>query len=286
MCEVVSCWGNLSGGEIMKISGIVLVFILIPAICFSKSTSLYIFAHQDDELLIISRMRKEVKEGVDVHCLWITKGDKGGDPQIREKESRYAMELTGVKSENLYFLKYEDQKSYRALPEIIEKTLQIVKKVKPERIYSPAYEGGNIDHDVANFVAFESARRSGLKIELFEFPTYNYYGKKVRVGEFIPGDDSPVLYTSIDDEEEEFKEKIFDVYKSQYLTIKGLRLFFNELEAVKKGEPYRKMPRYNYLERPHPAPLLYESGVGIGADKKFEDFKDALENYYYREIKK
>jgi LmbE family N-acetylglucosaminyl deacetylase len=277
---MVSKWSNLSGGEKMKNLILILIFLLFSQICFTKSTSLYIFAHQDDELLIISRMRNEVKEGVEVYCLWITDGGKGGPPEVREKESRYAMKLTKVKDENLYFLKYPDQESYKYIPEIVKKTEEIIRKIKPDRIYTLAYEGGNIDHDVANFVAFESAKKSKLKIELFEFPTYNYYGKKFRVGEFIPSKDSEIFYTPIDEEGEEFKEQIFDVYKTQYFLNKGMRLFFNEQEAIKKGEPYRKMLKHNYLERPHPEPLLYESGVGIGNNKSFEQFKSAVENYY------
>lgn len=268
---------------------IVLIFFLYgatarvtPTSAADKSApSLYIFAHQDDELLIMAKMREEIKKGIKVYCIWTTNGGKSAPPEIREKESRKAMELTGVPDKNLYFLGYEDQESHKYLKEIIDRVVEIIKKIKPERIYANTLEGGNIDHDIVNFVAVQAAKQSKLKIKLYEFPLYNFHGNKFRVNEFIPDEHLKIFYTPLNEELIKFKERLFEVYESQKRANLLMRkFFFNEKKAKEKGEPYRAMPKNrDFLKSPHSGKLLYELGLDRRTLHSFEDFKEKVKEY-------
>ena len=121
---------------------------------------LYVFAHQDDEILVLGKMILEIRAGVAVHAVWITDGRKAANPVKRERESRRAMKRIGVAETNLHFLRYPDQKSVQVIPTAFDQMRSLAKAVAPAHIVSPAYEGGNMDHDVAALVAARVAQEA------------------------------------------------------------------------------------------------------------------------------
>lgn len=107
----------------------------------------FVLAHQDDDVFISSKIRQIYQEGKKVILIWLT------GVQKREKEAREAMKLIGVPESNLYFLGYKCFDSHNHVREIVEKISIIFRKEKPKEVYTLAYEGGHIDHDIANFVS-------------------------------------------------------------------------------------------------------------------------------------
>ena len=60
---------------------------------------LFVLAHPDDgDFISGGTVARLVEEGKDVHYLVITRGDAGGNPDIREQEQYWSAELLGVKT--------------------------------------------------------------------------------------------------------------------------------------------------------------------------------------------
>src|SRR5688572_141948 len=119
------------------------------------SCALFIFAHQDDEVAIVPRIRREVENGSSVHCFFLTDGSaNGASPERRNAESRGVLTSIGVAAENLHFLGSVHQTRDQHLEDSLEQSLQLILQTigtQPvHRIYTLAWEGGHPDHDAAH----------------------------------------------------------------------------------------------------------------------------------------
>jgi len=224
----------------------------------SAKSVLYVLAHQDDEVMIAARMRTDALAGRKVTVVWITNGDKAGDPVVREKESRAAMAFLGVPESGLHFLGFEDQGSVKTVKEAYAKALEVARAAAPDAVFSNAYEGGNIDHDVAHFVAAMICRALPNRPPHYEFPLYNSYKGSYRVGTFIPREGVETLATLLDDELVALKIKMLDMYPSQQAIINLMKPLVNKKQLKKLGEPFRHVPDYDYTMPPTEGVLGYE----------------------------
>ncbi|MEW5946335.1 MAG: PIG-L deacetylase family protein [bacterium] len=244
-----------------------------------EETVLYVFAHQDDEVCIAARMRSDVAAGRRVEAVWTTRGDKSGDPEVREKEARAAMAFVGVPDSALHFLGFEDQNSHATLVEAYLKTLEIALKAQPDEVFSNAYEGGNIDHDAAHFVAAMVSRALPDNPPHYEFPLYNSYRGTYQVAKFIPREGVETLYTPLTDELVDVKIKMLDFYPSQKAITGILASLVNRKQLKRTGEPYRRVPAYDYLEPPTDGVLGYELPANR-TPHAFADFRQAVADFY------
>lgn len=222
-------------------------------------TALYIFAHQDDEMLIIAKMEADVRAGRNVHAIWITDGSGTADPKQRETESRAAMKFIGVPQENLHFLGYQDRYSWKHFDDVYRDVMKLVDDLKPAEITADAYEGGNIDHDVASLMGSLAKERFAYVKAAYEFPLYNTYKNNYRANQFLPRDDSPTLYTKLDDKLLNDKIKALEFYPSQAAITTTLKTLIRKDKLKKYGEPYRAVPKYDYTKRPVDETLGYEA---------------------------
>lgn len=70
----------------------------------SRPTILFIGPHPDDiELGCGGTIHRCVQESCRVVCVYLTKGERGGDPQARTREALNACECLGVSDENVHF---------------------------------------------------------------------------------------------------------------------------------------------------------------------------------------
>lgn len=240
---------------------------------------LYIFAHQDDEVMIAARIKNDMNAGRKVDVVWITNGDKGGDPVVREKESRAAMAFLGVPESGLHFLGYEDQASHTTLKEAYLKTLEIARAAAPDVVFSNAYEGGNIDHDVAHFIAAMAVRALQPRPVHYEFPLYNSYKGTYQVAKFIPREGVETLFTPLSDELVALKLHMLDFYPSQQALINLMGRLVDKKKLKKRGEPFRAVPDYDYLKPPTDPPLGYEL-KNNRIPHTFSDFRAAALDFY------
>ncbi|MFA6451108.1 MAG: PIG-L family deacetylase, partial [bacterium] len=159
-----------------------------------QKTIIFVFAHQDDEILISGKIMSELAARSNVHLVWCNDGSGGGGlyaskedmqkdylpflrpgesvdslPQervkeilcvVRENEARAAMGSLGVKSENMRFLRHSAawMKSAENIPELIRELGAVFAGIKPDEIYCDAWEGAHITHDITNFAAAHAAR--------------------------------------------------------------------------------------------------------------------------------
>jgi LmbE family N-acetylglucosaminyl deacetylase len=236
----------------------------------SPQAVLYVFAHQDDEMFVLPKMILEVKRGTPVAAVWITDGAKSANPKQRQEESTAAMEMIGVPHERLHFLGYPDSKSFEHFRPAFDRTLAVASELKPAQIVSPAYEGGNVDHDTANFVAAQVAARLDPKPTHVEYPLYNRANGKRQVGVFLPGGDAG-RYLSFDAETRDLAQKASKLYRSQRLALWVMGFVADKKSLMEHGGPYRVALTRDFTNRPANEPTDYERSWFHPA--KFEDWQ-------------
>lgn len=175
----------------------------------NQKSIVFVFAHQDDEILISGKIMSELAAGSNVHLVWCNDGSGGmglyaskEDMKkdyshhihtsedidslsqdriseilcvVRENEARAAMGSLGVPDINMRFLKHPAvwMKSPENIPALINELRIVFSEINPVEIYCVAWEGAHITHDIANFVGVHAAR--GLpepQPAVFEFPQY------------------------------------------------------------------------------------------------------------------
>jgi LmbE family N-acetylglucosaminyl deacetylase len=218
-----------------------------PQTAPKKENVLYFFAHQDDEIDVAAKIVVDLRNGRNVYCAWLTKGDMGGPAPEREKESRAVMALLKVPEQNLFFLGYPDQHAYLHLDDAYRDFLEIAEKVKPVEIMSHAYEGGNIDHDAVSLLATLAAKK--LKAVHLEFPDSNMYKGKAQIWKFLPRGDTKTLYTPMDKDLYDLKMSTIKMYPTQK-TLGTYEIGCDKKSLKKNGEPYRVAPVYDYASLP------------------------------------
>ncbi len=229
-----------------------------PANLFGKDNShMIIFAHQDDELPnagLIQRM------GVDAKLLWITNGDGTAkdlneSPTIhaarREAETRAAMRLLNIPDENLIFLRHSELDLYEAyaslaktglIPPIFarirDEVTQHLLTIAPETVWTQAYQGGHIEHDLAHLAAHYATnqwRKSAKKrIRLFELPAYEFFfAIPLR---FKPWRKEPIHEIWLTSSELAKKHEMFELYPTQrplLETFKKLISLYGKLNTLR-----------------------------------------------------
>lgn len=93
--------------------------------------------------------------------------------------------------ENMFFFDIYDTKSFEYLDSLYSKIVKLIKKYKPNKIFIPSLEGGNIDHDVLSifFYFLKIHENSILKpVTLVEYALYyklndKYMHNRFRYGE-------------------------------------------------------------------------------------------------------
>ncbi len=115
-------------------------------------------AHPDDETFFAGTMAKYVRKGVRVCLLCGTRGERGntGDlcaipelPKVREAELMNSTSVLGLRSGDVFFLPYEDQKLHLApLEEIRNHIVRLVRQVRPQVVvtFDPHGANGHTDH--------------------------------------------------------------------------------------------------------------------------------------------
>src|SRR5262249_13577472 len=125
---------------------------------------------------------------------------------------------------------------WRELQQVREEVLTAMQNCAPDRIWVPAFEGGNPDHDGLNALA------STLEgVPVFEFSEYNLANNRAHSNAFIDKRGNEIVHR-LKPEEKRMKRQAMNLYKSERGNISGLKL---------EEEQFRPLPRYDYSARPH-----------------------------------
>lgn len=232
-------------------------------------TTLIVAAHPDDEVLGAGIWLHR-HSGSPIYILHITDGSPRDMQNAREvgfssrksyararrEELAKALSMVGVPPENCTQFSFADKESYLHLPALVSRLGELVARLQPDQVLSPAYEGGHPDHDAAAF-AVAVVRKRSRSFRHWEFPLYHATAKgRMITGRFIAnGVPRPSNVISLTREERALKSQMLDCFPTQkeFLSLFGLR-----------AERFRRVGAYDFTKPPHPGPLLYERwGWGI-----------------------
>ncbi len=204
-------------------------------------SKLYLFAHQDDEVAIATRIARDVAAGAHVVCVFFT---DGGAPAVRDAESRAVLRSLGVS--DIRFVGLPDG----ALVEHLEEAYRAIEGIDAEEIVTLAWEGGHQDHDAAHLVALARG------VRCLEFPLYHGFFRVMRP---LHGGERRRLSMR----EVWWRARLAWRYPSQRRTWMALApqmlLRWNEIVAEASAERVR--------QRPREGPLLYERRFGFSWER-------------------
>lgn len=241
---------------------------------FRKKTKpdivVFYLAHQDDDVFISSKIQEHINNCDSVFVIYTCLSYQRGDNYKLKRifESKSALNFLGLNSSQIVFLGYPDTKSHKHLNNLISTTDSLFKIIKPNLIYTSAYEGGNIDHDVANFVINFLRNKKKISALLYEFPEYSAYKTKL----FFKMRNFPDMpKTEIRELNRiEFKtvKMHWDFYKSQKIPL-GIFIRITAGEKKTFGYEYiRQLSYYDYSQLSPTNSVAYERYL----DATFEEF--------------
>ena len=157
------------------------------------SSSIFLFAHQDDEFGVFQKIVDEIADGQHVYCVYFTNGVAvGGSSRRRNLESISVLMKLGVYRENIIFIGERLLISDGNLVSHLKKSKEwlvswLSQKSNVGNVYLPAWEGGHPDHDSLHAIGVVAAKKLNLIDKVWQFPLYNGYkcsGQLFRV--FLP----------------------------------------------------------------------------------------------------
>ena len=248
-------------------------------------TRTLIFApHPDDELIGCGGLLLKAKDQVQV--VYVTKGIKKGQPEeIAARRKKGVLEALKHLNVDQVFLDFYELMDKEAVKSASDKICEIISRFNPDTIYVPAFEGGNFDHDITNYIVSQSGKN------VYEYRMYNNH---VSVGKLFEILVRKILVLF------GLKSHLWD--NESFIPVRGFKPFFlemtkKELEQknglIKKYEeisntkvdnarawPYnkdlfRKLPNHDYTKKPHAGllPLGYTRTYGIS----FNQFLEVIE---------
>jgi LmbE family N-acetylglucosaminyl deacetylase len=225
-------------------------------------TSLYVFAHQDDEVAAAPQIVEDVANGVDVLCAFLTDGGAGkASPAVRDAESAAVLSSLGVHRDHILFLGSRFAIPDGALVEHIDRAYELLEHelahAEVVSIHCLAWEGGHQDHDASHLIALAVARKRSLLEQCFELPLYRGSGSLFRTLAPLPpraGWEERRLSLQ---EGVRFSLLVWR-YRTQWRSWTGL---FPELAlklAILRRSTRRAVALDRVRARPHSGALLYE----------------------------
>jgi LmbE family N-acetylglucosaminyl deacetylase len=124
-------------------------------------------AHPDDiEFGCGGTLMRHLKRGDQVTFIVLSRGEKGGDPELRVSEARESAKKMGADIHIFDFPDTEIPQSHT----LINKLESVIKQVNPRRVYTHSVKDTHQDHRNAAYATL-SAARSVPEIFAFESPS-------------------------------------------------------------------------------------------------------------------
>jgi len=135
---------------------------------------------------------------------------------------------------------------------------------RADRLWAPAYEGGNPDHDGVSAIATRLAA-GGLPV--LEFAEYNFAGGRTRSQQF-PRPNGTERVISLTAAEQASKRAALGLYRSERRNLSYVRC---------EREVFRPLTVYDYSRPPHPGKLWYARFQWVPFRHPDVDFTDPAE---------
>ena len=136
-------------------------------------------AHPDDiEIGCAGTLIKYAQRGHNVFFLLMTKGEMGGEAEIRRKEQMKAADIIGAK--DIFWGGFKDTELLDEGNEIIHTVEDYIKKIQPNFIFVNFFDDTHQDHRSVNRSVL-SAARYVKNVMFYEVPTTNNFTPNVFV---------------------------------------------------------------------------------------------------------
>jgi LmbE family N-acetylglucosaminyl deacetylase len=217
---------------------------------------LLLIPHPDDEVVgCCAAIGRAQRAGANVFGAFLTTGVPAAEVlwpwqraahhqrvEQRLGEARRAAELLGL--DPICFRDVPTRRLKDHGPATLELIRSLLAEVHADMLWTPAYEGGHQDHDVANFLASRLRDRAPV----WEFSEYNFFGGEVRSQEFFaPTGEEQVL--ALDAAEQQRKRTLLALYASEQ----------GNLDYVRTArEVFRPLASYDYTRPPHDGKMFYQ----------------------------
>jgi LmbE family N-acetylglucosaminyl deacetylase len=227
---------------------------MIKELLDTKNRLLIIGPHPDDAEFSTGRLMLRRKgQNIDVVCM--TDGRKGQDgsegkilpeadyAKLRIMESRKALREFHIDEKNITYLMLPDQ-DVVSNPFIIDRLFMMLKRIRPDFVLLPPWEGAHPDHDATHLFMIISLRNAGFdRSRIIEYGSYNNYGGSLNIQEFIPHDTAPERLAPTVNEQRRWRD-IMKLFRSQ---VNQQRDYFPK----SCFENFRILPRYDYAKLPY-----------------------------------
>jgi LmbE family N-acetylglucosaminyl deacetylase len=222
---------------------------------------LVVVAHQDDEtacsVLLQRASSAQVVFATDgapaSDSFWYRFGSRQQYAAVRHAEALQSLDVIGTTDpifleDPVRHSSFPDQELFRALPSALDELIALARRLKPDVLIAPAYEGGHPDHDACSFLV--SIVGGALSIPRWEMPLYHRSptGTLVHQEFRIPLGGEILLHPT----HQELRRR--DEMLSKYVSQPDVRNFVSS-----RVERFRPQPSYDYSQPPHTGTLNYEA---------------------------
>jgi LmbE family N-acetylglucosaminyl deacetylase len=204
---------------------------------------LFIFAHQDDELVLAGLIRRVIGDDERGAFVWWTNGDglapgSGMSPdayaRMRIAEATDSLKRLGASEKRKTDLESSEIENYRRITHVAEKgrlheralayfedeatrVERAVRAADPDRVFLLAWQGGHPEHDLVHLMTVRAVdrlrRETGRPIPIIQCPAYEYViACALRFKPWFRGDRRTIMLSP---EELEVKRTVLEAYPSQ-----------------------------------------------------------------------
>ena len=192
---------------------------------------LVVCAHPDDESGVAATIAHYARLGYRVVVIFLTRGEKGGNPRVRMGEGIRSCMLLGVRRRDVHFGPFADTRvpdDYRAISYLES----FYNKLKPVLIATHSLHDRHQDHVAAAKASYTAFRRAP---QLLSFESVS------STAEF-----APTCFIAVSEEEVEVKAKALACHQSQirkcysleYEAMKALTRFRGQQAGIKWAEAF------------------------------------------------
>jgi LmbE family N-acetylglucosaminyl deacetylase len=166
------------------------------------------------------------------------------------------LEIIGIQRKQCLRLGFVDQAVHGRLPELIEQLAGLLHELRPEIVFTPAYEGGHPDHDSTAFAMGLAKKLHPHHFSHYEYRLYHAGAEgDWQTGEFLPHEEIRSEILAFSAEERILKARMAAAFHTQAEILARFPI---------DDERFRPAPEYDFTRPPHHGELLYEKfGWGI-----------------------